>query len=160
MNFAKFVRTTFLKNTTRRLLLIIAVSIVLAMKGELASKTVNYDSKTMYQFEPKCSLLRSTIQVKQHVSEAVVRFLKISKTSQENICVLVSWAVTLWKHLFIGKLQWLLLRFKSYFQRSPGQKPMRLSQIHTRFSWKRYLLPSKSRSSYHRCSVEESLQFY
>ena len=95
MNFAKFVRTPFLKNTTRRLLLIIAESIVLAMKGELASKTVNYDSKAMYQFEPKCSLLRSTIQVKQHISEAVVRFLKISKTSQENICVLVSWAVTL-----------------------------------------------------------------
>ena len=79
VNFAKFVRTPFLQNTTRRLLLIIAVSIVLVMKGELASETVNYDTKTMYQFEPKCNLLRSTLQVKQHVSEAVVRrFLKIS----------------------------------------------------------------------------------
>ena len=57
----------------------VQVSIVLVMKGELASETVNYDTKTMYQFEPKCNLLRSTLQVKQQVSEAVVRrFLKIS----------------------------------------------------------------------------------
>ena len=80
MNFAKFARTPFLQNTTRRLLLIIAVSIVLVMKGELASETVNYNTKTMYQFEPKCNLLRSTLKVKQQVSEAVVRrFLKIRK---------------------------------------------------------------------------------
>ena len=57
----------------------VQVSVVLVMKGELASETVNYDTKTMHQFEPKCNLLRSTLQVKQHVSEAVVRrFLKIS----------------------------------------------------------------------------------
>ena len=55
------------------------VSIVLVMNGKLASETVNYDIKTMHQFEPKCNLLRSTLQVKQQVSEAVVRrFLKIS----------------------------------------------------------------------------------
>ena len=39
MNFAKFVRTHFLQNTNRRLLLIIAVSIVLVMKEELTSET-------------------------------------------------------------------------------------------------------------------------
>ena len=77
MNFVKFAKTPFLQNTTRRLLLIIAVSVILVMKGELASETVNYDTKYIYQFEPKCNLLRSTLQVK-HVSEAVVRrFLKI-----------------------------------------------------------------------------------
>ena len=43
------------------------------MKGELASQTVNYDTKTMRQFEPKCNLLSSTLQVKQQVSEEVVR---------------------------------------------------------------------------------------
>ena len=43
MNFAKFVRTPFLQNTTRRLLLIIAVSIV--VKGELANENLNYDTK-------------------------------------------------------------------------------------------------------------------
>ena len=36
----------------------ITVSAVLVTKGELASETVNYDTKTMYQFEPKCNLLR------------------------------------------------------------------------------------------------------
>ena len=52
MNFAKFVRTPFLQNTTRRLLLILAVSIVFVMKGEMASETVNCDTKTLYRFEP------------------------------------------------------------------------------------------------------------
>ena len=57
----------------------VQVSIVLVMKGELASEIINYDTKTMYQIEPKCNLLRSTLRVKQQVSEAVVRrFLKIS----------------------------------------------------------------------------------
>ena len=44
VNFAKYVRTPFLKNFTRRLLLIIEVSIV--VKGKLAYETVNYDTKT------------------------------------------------------------------------------------------------------------------
>ena len=43
MNFAKFVRTPFLQNTTGRLLLIIAVSIV---KGELENENLNHDTKT------------------------------------------------------------------------------------------------------------------
>ena len=48
------------------------------MKEELTSETLNYDTKTMYQIEPKCILLRSTLQVKKQVSEAAVRkFLKI-----------------------------------------------------------------------------------
>ena len=64
---AASLRTPFLQNTTRRLLLIIAVSIVLVMKGELGSEIVNYGTKTMYQFEPKRNLLRSTLQAKQQV---------------------------------------------------------------------------------------------
>ena len=56
----------------------VQISIVLVMKEELASETVNHDSKTLYEFEPKCNLLRSTLQVKSQVSEAIVRrFLKI-----------------------------------------------------------------------------------
>ena len=53
MNIAKFGRTPFLQNTTGRLILIIAVSMV--MKGELANEIANYDSKLkdMYQFEPE-----------------------------------------------------------------------------------------------------------
>ena len=60
VNFAKFVRTPFLQNTTRRLLLIIAVSVVLVMKGELGSETVNDDTKIMYQFEPQVQLIKDT----------------------------------------------------------------------------------------------------
>ena len=44
VNFAKFVRTPFSQNSTGRLLLIMAVSI--AVKGEFANETVNYDTKT------------------------------------------------------------------------------------------------------------------
>ena len=44
MNLAKFAGTPFLQNTTGRLLLIIAVSIV--VKEELTNETVNYDAKT------------------------------------------------------------------------------------------------------------------
>ena len=44
MNFAKFVITPFLQNSTGRLLLIIAVSIV--AKGVLANQTVNYETRT------------------------------------------------------------------------------------------------------------------
>ena len=53
MNFAKFVRTPFLLNSTGRLLLLIAVPMV--MKGELENEAVNYDTKLkhMYQFEPE-----------------------------------------------------------------------------------------------------------
>ena len=45
VNFAKLVRTPFLQNSNRRLLLIIAVSIV--VKGLLANKTVGYDTKAL-----------------------------------------------------------------------------------------------------------------
>ena len=44
VNFAKFVRTPFLQNSTRQRLLIVALSIV--AKGVLANETVNYDTKT------------------------------------------------------------------------------------------------------------------
>ena len=42
MNFAKFVGTPLLQNTTGRLLMIIAI----AVERELANETVNYDTKT------------------------------------------------------------------------------------------------------------------
>ena len=78
VNLAKFVKTPFSQNTTRRLLLIIAVSIVLVMKGELASETVNDDTKTVYIFESQVYLLKRTFQVKQQVPEAVLRRLQTS----------------------------------------------------------------------------------
>ena len=51
--FFEICKNNFLQNTSRRLLLVTAISIVSVMKGELASKTVNYDAKSMYQFEPQ-----------------------------------------------------------------------------------------------------------
>ena len=71
------IRKAFTKATVQ-------VSIKLVMKGELASKTVNYDTKTMYQFEPRCNLLRSTLQVKQQVSEAVVRRFLLRKLNRKT----------------------------------------------------------------------------
>ena len=44
VNFAKFVRTPFMENTTGRLLLMIAVSIV--VKGKLANEIINYYTKS------------------------------------------------------------------------------------------------------------------
>ena len=44
VDFEEFVRTPFLKNSTRGLLLIKAVSVV--AKGVLANETVNYDTQT------------------------------------------------------------------------------------------------------------------
>ena len=59
-------------------------------------------TKTMYQFE-----------VKQQVSEVVGRrFLKISRTTQENICVWISWPATLLKRDFnTGVFLWNLQNF-------------------------------------------------
>ena len=74
MNFAKFVRTPFLQNTTGRLLLIIGASMV--MKGELANETVNYDRKIKayvsisgrcVSYQKRAALVKS-----EQVSEAVV----------------------------------------------------------------------------------------
>ena len=45
---------------------------------------------------------------------------------------------------FTEQLQWLLLTFNSYFQRSPERKPVRLSAINTRFSWKKHFRSRKS----------------
>ena len=60
--------------------------------------------------------------------------------------------------IFTRQLQWLLIRFNLCFQRSPGQKPMQLCPVNTRFSWKKNLLPWKSRSSHRTCSVKVGLQ--
>ena len=38
--------------------------------------------------------------------------------------------------VFTEQLQWLLLTFNSYFQSTPGRKPVWLTTISTRFSWK------------------------
>ena len=116
----------------------------------------------------RCNLTRRTLHVKQQVSEAVVhrlQFLKFRKLHRK-ISVFEPLGLQLYQKetliqlfsceiykiskntCFMEQLQWLLLRFNSCFQRSP------------QFSWKRYLLLRKSRSSYRRFSVKEGLQLY
>ena len=134
----------------------------------------------------KCNLLRRTLQVKEQVSEAVARglqFLKVPKLHRkisvlESLfnkvaslkacnsikkrlqyrCFPVRFAKFLRRPFFTEQLQWLLLRFSSCFQRSPREKLMRLSPIHTWFTWKRYLQPWKSWSCHRKCSVKGGLQ--
>ena len=102
--------------------------------------------KNFINFTGKHVFESLSLQIYEKETSIQVFFCKIYKISKNTF--------------FIGKLQWLLLRFNSCFQRSPGQKLMRLSSIRTRFSWKRYLLPRKSGGSFHRCSVKEGIQLY
>ena len=44
------------------------------------------------------------------------------------------------------------------FPQEFGEKQVWLSAINTRFRWKKYLLPRKSRSSQRRCSLKEGMQ--
>ena len=127
MDFGKFVRTPFLQNATRRLPLIIAVSIVLVMKEELASETVNYNTKHYVKSVQIRSFFWSVF------SSNLTEYGEIKKRLQHR-CFPVKFTKFLRTPFCIELLQWLLLRFNSCFQRSPGQKPMRLSPIHIRFS--------------------------
>ena len=60
--------------------------------------------------------------------------------------------------LFTEEFRYLLLTFNSCFRRSSEQKQVWLSAVNTRFSWKKYLLPRKSRSSQRICSVKKGMQ--
>ena len=78
VDFAKFVRTPFLQNSTVSILLIIAVSIV--GKRVLTNITINYDTKTKAYvlIRPRSvKLLKREVQVKEKFSEAVVCRLQI-----------------------------------------------------------------------------------
>ena len=78
MDFAKFVRTPFLQNSTVSILLIIAVSIV--GKRVLTHIPINYDTKTKAYVLIRArsvKLLKREVQVKEKFSEAVVCRLQI-----------------------------------------------------------------------------------
>ena len=86
-NIAKFLRTPFLQNTTTRLLLIIAVSIVLVIKGELASGTVNYDTKTMYQFEPQVQLIKKDTPGETASRSQTSVFKNFVESTRKHLCL-------------------------------------------------------------------------
>ena len=81
----------------------------------------------------------------------------IKKKLQHNYLA-VKLAKFLKTPFFTEEFRWLLLTFNSCFHRSLGQKQMWLSAINTRFTWKKYLLPRKSRSSQRRCSLKGGMQ--
>ena len=125
----------------------------------------------------KPKLLKEEVQVKEQVSEAGVCRLQIRwsckshrKTSVlesisnkaaglkvcnsikkrlQHSCLPVKLAKFLKTPFFTEEFRWLLLTFNSCLHRSSGQKQVWLSAINTRFSWKKYLLLRKSRSSQH-----------
>ena len=147
MNFVKFVRTPFLQNTTGRLILIRTVSIV--VKGELANETVNYNTKTKAYvpiWTRSVSYQKRVVLVKlELVSEAVVR--RFSSIRCPSTQVFSCEMYKIFKNTFFTEqLQWLLLTFNSHFQRSPEQKPARLSVINTRFSWKKVFAVERDNS--------------
>ena len=83
VNFAKFARTPLLQNSSGRLLLIIAVSIV--AKGVLANQTVNYETRTkayVIIWASSLKLLKREVQVKEQVSEAGFRRFQIRCSSK------------------------------------------------------------------------------
>ena len=51
--FCKIRKNTFFEEKNQTTASDYSISIVLEMKRELASETVNYDTKTMYQFGPQ-----------------------------------------------------------------------------------------------------------
>ena len=123
----------------------------------------------------KPKLLKREVHVKEQISEAGVRRLQIRwsckfhrkasvlesifnkaaglkvcnsiKKRLQHSCLPVKLAKFLKTSFFTDEFRWLLLTFNSCFHKSSGQKQVWLSAINTRFTWKKYLLPRKSRSS-------------
>ena len=159
--------TFFLQNSTGRLLVIIAVSMV--AKGVLGKETVNYETKTkayVLLWARKCKLLKKAVQGKEacrlsqmffklgvlkifvNSTKASVLEPLLNKAEGLEVCNSIKnrlqhscFPVKLINFLIIPFLQQsfsgCLWRFNSCFQRSSEQKPLRLSAINTRFSWKK-----------------------
>ena len=154
-----------MQKTTEWLLLIVALSIL--VKAELANETGNYGTKTeaCTNLSQKCKLTkkespceiwtgfrssRSDIFFKVGVLKTFLNSRgkhlcwgqswnlegSIKKRLQHR-CFPVKCAKIFWTSSLIEQLQRLLLTFSSYFHRCPERKPVRLSAIYIRFSWKK-----------------------
>ena len=80
------------------------------------------------------------------------------KKRLQHSCLPVKLAKFLKTPFFKEEFWWLLLTFNSCLHKNSGQKQVWPSVINTRFSWKKNLLPRKSRISQRRCFVEEGMQ--
>ena len=131
VNFAKFVRTPFLQNSTGRLLLIIAVSIV--VKGVLANETVNYDTKALRKKCPnsKSSYYGVNCRIQSYTGKygpeknSVFRHFTCSET--KTCSVLKNFVNSTGKHL----------------SKSSEQKLVRPSVVNIRFSEKKVFAAPK-----------------
>ena len=113
MNFAKFVTAPFLQNSTGRLLLIIAVSIV--VKGVLANETVNYDTKALRKKCPnsKSSYYGVNLRIQSEYRKIRTRknsvFRHFTCSESKTCSVLKNFVNSTGKHLcwslFLIKLQ-------------------------------------------------------
>ena len=112
----------------------------------------------------RCSLKFCKFHSKTPVLESLFNKaagLNVSNSIKKRLqhrCFPVKFVKFLKTSFFTEKFQWLLLTFNSCFQRSSDQKPVWLSAINTRFSWKRCLLRRKSRGSHRRSSLKEGPQ--
>ena len=135
----------------------------------------NKNESICINLSQKPKLLKREVQVKEQVLEAGVRRLQIRWSCKSNrktsvlesisnkaaglkvcnsikirlqhSCLPVKLAKFLKTPFFTKEYRWLLLTFNSCLHRSSAQKQVWLSVINTRFSWKKFLLPRKSRSS-------------
>ena len=135
--FANFVETPFSQSTTGRLLLLVAVSIV--VMGELANKTVNYEkgqSKWKNRFRKQSFADFKLGVLKNFVSFTRKHLWKVCNSIKKG----------LQRSRFLWNLQ---NSFSGYFwgltcfQRSPEQKPLRLSAINIISSCKNVFTATK-----------------
>ena len=139
--------------------LIIAVSIV--VKGELSNKTVNYDTKTCTSLSQKCKVIKkgqSCWILNRFQKQSFADFLQIgalksfANSTGKHLC----WKALLKRNLNAGVFvkfayfkEHLVLQNSSCgcfwrLTRIAEWKPVLLSTINPRFSWKKYFLLRKS----------------
>ena len=66
------------------------------------------------------------------------------KKRPQHRCFPVKFSKFLRTYFFTEEFQWLLLNFNSCFQRSSKQKPVGVSAINTRFTWKKVFAAAKT----------------
>ena len=86
---------------------------------------------------------QSFVDFKFHIKTSVLESLYDRFVGLQHKCFPLKFSKFLRSPFLKEQLQWLLLRFNSCFQRNPEQKPVPLSAIDTRFSWKKVFAAAK-----------------
>ena len=94
------------------------------------------DLKNLVNSKKKYSVLESLL-------DKVAGLKACNSIRLQHRCFPVKFAKFLRTPFLKEQLQWLLLRFNSCFQRSPEQRPVRMSAINTRFNWKKVFATAK-----------------